>query len=1154
MSKFRVFKLAALFFCLSQANDTIASFSQEGSEQYFDEVALNFRYGAVVNTNIIALYDGNQFLIPIIEVFDILRINYGLDQSRTRISGFFIDESRRYQIDFVNFVITLDGVLHNLTISDMHIGELDYYVTQTALNDVFDIEFIVDFSTLSLRLISLEKLPVLILLERTIRREQMLRGSDIDVEYDLLFPRNNNLARGFFTDYSITQSYSSVYSYDQFLIFGGELLGGDIQGNYSLRHGAGGTTGSFSSTRWRHVWPQSRVLSQLFLGELSSDGLTSQRYYGTRLTNDRVLPRRTFDTYRYIGRAQPQSEVEIYLNDRLIDFQIANEFGDYTTDIPLNFGSSDIRVVTIAPSGEIQESVRRFQIPFTFMPQGEFVYFANAGLYERLQLGDTSYNQIYQGSAAYGLASWLTLKSGFDLIENDQMESLWYNQINFRVFDQYLFNADIAPSRYYRLSGNVLYPNGSSFNFSATEFDQDGFFNRSRLDRQFNATAFLAFYNFRIPFGTRFSYDYSEFDIGSTIRYSGELNMRLGRINLRSSVRHTTLNRASSVTNNTRLISSATYTLARTVNVPTYLRGTFVRAQMEYSVQQKQLETIDTQLSRQVMSRGRLDINFSRNMNMGINLLQIGFTYDFNFARSTTRVRVRDTDVSFTNSFRGTVMYDSGNNRVITDFRQSVGRSAVAFRLFIDENNNGVYDQGEELLDDQAVRIRRASTFIESGDQILRFTQLQQYERYHVEINKAAIRMPMLVPLQTQFSFVADPNQFKVIDIPLYYSGVIEGNVFIAEAARTRGLGGVRLYLERIDNGSRLELRTFADGLFYADEIDPAKYKLYPDPNQLEILGAVSFPEYIEFEVMATSMGDFVEGLEFTFRRTTDQPSVPEPVIPAPPVIAPPVAVADPEPVAPPVTGLEPSQLYRVQIAMMPTLARAMIARERVERLLNHPAEITLSNHLNMYRVLTRDIDDLQTATQMLSIVSRETEHRDAYMLNSVNYLLSDVTYAVQIGAFRNSAAADRHAEQARSRFGLDVHSFYHEISGWFVVQTREFTNWREAILLRDRIRSTTSYTDAFTSAKPPEFQIFSSYSVQVGAYSRLNFALQQAEAFSRRTGLRFEVVFNPVAGLYTVRLTEVPSLQQAEQLLRQLLEVHGFEEGLILSLETAVR
>jgi hypothetical protein len=120
-----------------------------------------------------------------------------------------------------------------------------------------------------------------------------------------------------------------------------------------------------------------------------------------------------------------------------------------------------------------------------------------------------------------------------------------------------------------------------------------------------------------------------------------------------------------------------------------------------------------------------------------------------------------------------------------------------------------------------------------------------------------------LAPKEKVFGFVAEPNRFKSIDIPLYRTGTIEGSVLIERAGVLQGVGGLRLIVQRVGDPLPLEtIRTFSDGSYYSIGLLPGKYTLSVDPKQLEFMNAKATPEILEFEIKALVDGDYLDKLD----------------------------------------------------------------------------------------------------------------------------------------------------------------------------------------------------------------------------------------------------------------------------------------------------
>ncbi|MDP4205568.1 MAG: SPOR domain-containing protein, partial [Bacteroidota bacterium] len=212
-------------------------------------------------------------------------------------------------------------------------------------------------------------------------------------------------------------------------------------------------------------------------------------------------------------------------------------------------------------------------------------------------------------------------------------------------------------------------------------------------------------------------------------------------------------------------------------------------------------------------------------------------------------------------TFSGSLGLDARSAKLSATNREQVGRAAVSVLMFIDKNGNRKYDDGEEKVPARALRLSESATFELGKDSILRITQLQSYWKYNAEIVQTALPNPTLAPLMSEFSFVADPNRYKRIEIPLYRTGVIEGKVNLRKGGIDAGQGGLRLLLKGVGHSFEETIHTFSDGGYYAMNLLPDKYTIEVDPTQLTFLNATSQPKQLEFEVKALAGGDYVEGL-----------------------------------------------------------------------------------------------------------------------------------------------------------------------------------------------------------------------------------------------------------------------------------------------------
>jgi len=841
-----------------------------------DEVALQFRHDGVVNTYVSALYAQDQFYLSIRELFSSLGIDHQIDSGTLTIRGNYLGQGE-YSIDLNNRTASFLDREISFTADDYAITDFDYYLHPDIFYELLEMSFTVDFSTLSVSLEVDETMPIIAQRERERRRDRTMRTQrELRRDfYPLRYDREQSFFNAGFLDYNLTanvnpqalESNSYLYSAN----IGTEVLGGDFQGSIFGSYSQTATSLRSSGLRWRYGIRDNSYISTITAGQATSRGLTSTAYTGLRVTNEPLEPRHMFGETAFTGTVAPNSEVELYRNNTLIDFTEANESGEYQFNVPITYGSTQYSIRSYSPTGEETQRSARLQIPFNFLPPGEVTYSVDAGRLDNPIAGAIDRGYMGTGNVDVGLTDRFTASGGVEYYEDfhDELPS-FKGRLSSRLFTNHLLSLEAANEAFYRASLSAVYANNASINVNYTKFNRlGGIYNPGRNESAIRANVFTPFEIGNFPLFLRWSFSNEQRATSSVSRYRVDLNTRLGRANVRLGFRDSQVGRLQLDTTPTaRINASTTYNFGRGRQTPRLIRGVFARAQMNYVPAFEQVEDVELQISRSVSRRGRFQLSGGRNFSGDFNLFRFSFTFDFTNVRTNTSIRSRRNNTTASQSVRGSMGYDSNNNNLLFTNRQQVGRSGVAVRMFVDNNNTGTYDEGDELIHDSAARIDRAGGSRFTRDGITYISQLQPYRQYNMSINKGAINNPLLVPSVENFSIVTDPNQYKLIEIPFYMSGIIDGMVYqIDEEGRRSGTGGLRLYLQQINTEDGVdphseELRTFSDGSFYAYEIPPGEYTLEVDPSQLDFLNSRSEPQQLEFEVEGRADGDFVEGLE----------------------------------------------------------------------------------------------------------------------------------------------------------------------------------------------------------------------------------------------------------------------------------------------------
>lgn len=841
------------------------------------EVFLQFRYQNVVNTYVSAVYESGDFYLSPRELFDALQIDLETDRGGMVLQGNYLGRGP-YTIDLNNRRATFEDREIEFTADDYMISDLGFYLHPDLYYHLFELEFFVDFNNLSILLETGDTMPVVAQRDRERRRERLIRTQrELTRSYDqLIFDRNPSVFDGGFLDYNLTANVNTgpsgnTTNYLYSTNIGTEVLGGDFQGSIFGSYSQTATVLRSNGLRWRYGIRDNEWISTIVAGQTTTEGLAPAAITGVSVTNEPIEPRYLYGETAFTGTTEPNSEVELYRNNTLVDFAEADVSGEYRFVVPITYGTSQYTVRIYSPTGEMTQRDARLQIPFNFLPPGEVSYNINAGRLDNPIAGSTERGLASKGNLSAGITNWLTASGGVEYFEDFHEElPTFTGTLSSRFFTNYLISLQAANDAFYRASGSVIYPSNASLNVDYTRFNtQGGIYNSSRNLSLLRANLFTPFEIGSLPLFLRWSFTNEQRENSSIFRYRIDFNTRLGRTNFRISYRDTQTGRFEFQTTPTaRVHISGTYNFGRTRQIPRFLRGVFLRSQMNVIPAISEIEDVEIQVSQNIFDRGRFQISAGRNLLGDFNLLRFSLAFDFNRFRSNSSFRSSRNSSILTQSIRGSAGFDSNHNRVLLSNRQQAGQAGIAVRTFVDSNNNGLFDKEEdELIPENAVRIDRAggNTFSKKG--INYISQLQPYRRYNMSVNKSVINNPLLVPDLDRFSLVTDPNQYKLIEIPFYMSGIVDGRVNRVRYGKKEGIGGIRLYLNQVniaEGAERFseELRTFSDGSFYSYEIPPGDYEIEVDPSQLEFLGVETEKEKLTFTLRALAEGDFVEGLE----------------------------------------------------------------------------------------------------------------------------------------------------------------------------------------------------------------------------------------------------------------------------------------------------
>lgn len=836
----------------------------------YDEVFFSLRYNRSVDTIVNALYayEDDQFYLSLQDVFDALQLEVAQDIEQQVARGFYVDEARPYEINVAQQRARIGRETVRFDSSEVVLAPLGLFMRPALFDTLFGLRINVDVRSLSIGVESDEPLPIDLASERAASR-RFLDAELLQEDAPLLYGRDRAILRGGVLSYSVgATSINDDQLYRADVSGGMEVAGGDLRGNLQSVFSNEGQTVDYRNVQWRFVPERNTLLTEARVGEINSEGLRNVQYRGLQLSNAPVQIQRVFGYQRFEGETEPGWEVELLINRRLVDFTTADETGHYAFAIPVTYGTTLTTIRMYGPNGQFEEIERRLQVPFSFVPVGDVFYTLDVGE------GLNQDRLLGQFNASVGLSSWLTSTVGAEYIGTGQgLGGRERYQVRggatARLFHHYLVALEVAPGALYRASINAFYPSLASFSATLTRFVGHTFYNQSSRDQIIDVQSNFPIKVASVPLNFRVNGRQSVIRSQQAYSLRPGFSAQFGR-GLRTDVSYqlgASDGPEQSFQFGTAFLNlGLNYAVSRQSRMPAWLRGILIAARAGYDTRAGQLNTTNVSLSRNIGRFGRLRVSTTYVVNARRLQSDVQFSLNLPSARATTSVRYAPGSTSINQDLSGSIGWDARNRQFVLEEQSWVGGAAAAIRLFVDSNGNDHFDQGEHVIEEGDVRFRQALNVQRSSAGVARVHNLRAYDRYSLSIDKNTIRNPLWVPKVDSFSFVADPNAFKAIDVPFYASGIVEGTVLREQAGGVVPIAGLRVHLWNVDRSAQRTVPVFRDGQFFEMELRPGDYVAVVDSSQLEVLNLVSDPPLHPFTVHVTEDGDWVSGLDFILR------------------------------------------------------------------------------------------------------------------------------------------------------------------------------------------------------------------------------------------------------------------------------------------------
>lgn len=824
-----------------------------------DEVLVLLTVKNLGTCEIPATIRGQDIYLPVVDVFNFLKIRATAGNGFDVISGFFIDPKNIYQIDRINNLIIYHGKTYTLRPTDIIVTETNLYLNSKYFGQIFGLECKFNFRTLTVSLQSEIELPAI----REMRLEQMrsnldrLRG---EMKADTTIARKYPLFHFGMADWSVNASQVvNGKSNTRFnLGLGGILAGGELN-SLLLFNDNQPFLEKQQYYLWRYANNEHQALRQVMLGKIAAQSVSSvfNPVVGIQFTNAPTINRKSFGTYTLSNFTKPNWTVELYVNNILIDYVKADASGFFTFDVPLIYGSTDVTLRYYGPWGEELSSKQSFNIPFNFLPPKEWEYKISSGIVE-----DDKNSLFGQAKLNYGVTRDVTVGGGLE-----------YNSSISTTKNIAFFNTSIKLPSNMLFSGEYIY-----------------------------GVRYKGLLTFHLPSNLQMELYYSKYNPGQQairLNYTEERRMVVSKpFHLltvsalsRLTISQNLIEHPNSYLPPTKytipefLLSGASHRISVSITTSAFVLdkintsvfsdaslsttlpgGVLFTPQIRFDYKLNKFNMVKYSLEKRFIKYGVINASYQNNLIINSPIYQIGFRYDFPYARMGISAMQSNGINSLTEFASGSLIYQPQVNYLDINVNTNVGRGGLIFLPFLDINNNGKKDTNEYKVSGLNVMVSGGGIRKFRKDTTIVISGLEPYTNYFVELDANSFENMAWKIKKTKMNIAIEPNKLKLIYIPISIVGEASGTVYQKRKNEETGLGRIIVGFYTFDSVLVNKTLTESDGYFSYLGLLPGSYYAKIDQEQLNKIQMASSPSSQVFIIKSGIDGDVVDGLKFTLQ------------------------------------------------------------------------------------------------------------------------------------------------------------------------------------------------------------------------------------------------------------------------------------------------
>jgi hypothetical protein len=821
-------------------------FAQEEDEFY--EISVFLEVNRIGGAEIPSIINDRIVYLSVSDLFDFLRIKNSVTGDFDAVTGFLMNENNIYNIDRTTNTIQYVDKIYTLKEKDMLRTETGLYLKSDYFGEVFGLECTFDFRTLKVTLNTQLELPII----REMRLESMHRGIRKltgEMQADITLKREYPLLSFGMMDLTANsaQMVNGPTNTRVNLGFGGIILGGEanVVLNYNSRQPF---TEREQYYLWRFANNDFKVMKQAMAGRISTFATSSiyNPVVGVQFTNSPTSYRRSFGTYTLSDYTKPGWTVELYVNNTLIDYQQADASGFYSFEVPLIYGSTEIKLRFYGPWGEERTKEQSINVPFSFVPKNTLEYRVSAAYVE-----DGLHSVFSRGEVNYGLGRYLTVGGGVEYLSSVTSGPVMpFLNATVSLGGKLLFTGNYTYGVQLKGLLNYRFNSGLQFDLEYTKYDKD-------------QTAISYNYLDVRKFTVSMPVHISAFSMLARFRVSNYVMPLTQYTNAELILSGSMLGVATNIT------TFANFSPGRDAYVYTnaslrfrMFKDLFISPIVQYSYNDGQLISARCEIEKRITKHGYLSASYEEVFRGAIRNVQVGLRFDLDYVNTSAYVRTGN---------RGTVFFENAstsmqfgeNGYVNVSNRSSVGRGGLIVMPFLDINGNGKYDKNEPRVSGVEVKASSGMVKKREKDTCIIVSELEPYADCYIELNTNNLDNIAWSIKNKTYKVAVNANQYRTIEVPISVVAEVSGMVYKKSGNKTEGLGRVIVNIYDISGNLVGNTLSESDGFYSYMGLTPGSYIVKIDPKQMKKLNMTVSPDGTPITIHQLEDGDFVDDIDF---------------------------------------------------------------------------------------------------------------------------------------------------------------------------------------------------------------------------------------------------------------------------------------------------